>query len=50
MMRTLLHVFKIIIIYTFFFIEFIDNEKEEGNGEMMICTPYMSNYYLCDCL
>jgi hypothetical protein len=33
-------------------IEFIDNEKklEEGDGQMMICTPCMSNYYLCDFL
>jgi hypothetical protein len=23
-------------------------KSEEGDGQMMMCTPYMSNYYLCD--
>jgi hypothetical protein len=31
-----------------FFVEFIDNEKiRERYEQMMMCTPYMSNYYLC---
>jgi hypothetical protein len=34
----------------YFFIEFIDNEKIRGDGQMMMCTPYMSNYYLYDVL
>jgi hypothetical protein len=25
-------------------------KSEEGDGQMMMCTPYMSNYYLCDFL
>jgi hypothetical protein len=43
-----LWLFKIITIYAFF-IKFIDNKKIENVIEqMMMCTPYMSNYYLCD--
>jgi hypothetical protein len=35
-----------------FFIEFIDNEKklDEVDGQMMMCIPWMSNYYLYDFL
>jgi hypothetical protein len=43
-----LWVFKIIIIYTIF-IEFIDKKiKENVIEQMMMCTPCISNYYLCD--